>query len=192
MEEVSVVQSVVGTQTSIFQSLLSLTRETGQGERSGALDEPARATQVSSSRMAHPSNLSSRPRDMEISYTGNYQSESARRMIPGPPDHVSASVVAMRGQTRSHAYDRGAPSYAHDYSEVPAYGYFIADDSSSDFKLASTDAGGYRVLLLNECLQFLAGRKSDFSGFRDVAIFLKQAVRPPSMLFTQLKLHPFY
>lgn len=75
----------------------------------------------------------------------------------------------------SHVRDR---SYSHDRDAVVGY-YDETPYIASvpvDFKLASTDPGGYRVLLLNECLRLLAGRKRDISGFRGWASFLEKVV----------------
>lgn len=69
------------------------------------------------------------------------------------------------------SYNRSHTRYDEDTNDI---------DSSqlTDFKLASTDLGGYRDLLLNECLGFLARREKDFFSFQDWALGLEREVRP--------------
>ncbi|KAI0097925.1 hypothetical protein GGR51DRAFT_577712 [Nemania sp. FL0031] len=153
-EEISVVQRIIDTQTSIFQSLLSFARETGQGQRPGAPDEPTRGT------YPPPVYPADSRYQSDVAYYGYGSSQT--RITPRyyePPSHT----VVDREQPSSHYY------------EVPTY--ITANNPSTDFKLASTDPGGYRVLLLNECLQFLARRERDFSGFRSWASFLERVNR---------------
>ncbi|KAF3762955.1 putative Mg2+ transporter [Cryphonectria parasitica EP155] len=166
-EEISVVQRIVDTQTSIFQSLLSFTRETGQ-------DEPARGGY---SAPVHHADSRYRTRDRNTSDTVYHYRDSGRTRIPASeyrealPDR-SQYGPSSRERTRSHSYEGDEPTM---YYSVPPY--VAANDPSTGFNLASTDPGGYRVLLLNECLQFLAGRDRDFAGFRGWASFLEKVNR---------------
>ncbi|KAI1370582.1 hypothetical protein F4677DRAFT_457763 [Hypoxylon crocopeplum] len=168
MKEILVVQRIVKTQTSIFWSLGSFVEqaeETDQGERSGE---------------AYPSGpahyIDSRDQFRQSSNARYYARESTRARMPsdyreGPIQYSSYLPPQPRSRTRSYAREEPAPYY---YEEGLSY---VAANPPPSFELASTDPGGYRVLLQNECLQFLAGRERDFSGFRGWAASLRDANR---------------
>ncbi|RYO78437.1 hypothetical protein DL766_001500 [Monosporascus sp. MC13-8B] len=173
MEEISVVQRIIDAQTSVFQSLLSFAPETGRGEGPGVLDEPSRGTYLTP---VH--HTDSRHRSKESSDTIYYARESTRPRMrsdyrEGPTEHSSYDPSSSQIRSRARSYEREEPT-AYYYDEILTY---VAANPPTDFKLASTDPGGYRVLLLNECLQFLAGRERDFSGFRGWASFLEKVNR---------------
>jgi hypothetical protein len=116
-----------------------------------------------------------------------------------PVPYYQASPYQTQSTSRSRSYSREHDAYYVQgvstsidpyYQEPPVQVYYSSVDPPADFKLAPTDPDGFRVLLLNECLQFLAGRERDFAGFRSWASFLEKVVRlhlfisfiPPSAL----------
>jgi hypothetical protein len=106
----------------------------------------------------------------EDDYTPSYQAN---------PFYIATqSSSRSRSYSREHdAYPQGVSTMDHYYQEGPVQVYYNSADPPADFKLAPTDPDGFRVLLLNECLHFLAGRERDFSGFRSWASFLEKVVR---------------
>jgi len=172
MEEISVVQRIIDTQTSFFQGLLSVARETARSERPNVLDEPSRETHLMPVNQADP-----RHRSRESTRTRMPAYYLERRTEPS-----SYYASPSHARSRARSYEREEPSTYYD--DGPTYG---PPNPRTDFQLASTDPGGYRILFINECLQFLAGRERDFSDFRSWASFLERRVRPflslPVLLF---------
>lgn len=84
---------------------------------------------------------------------------------------------------RSYEYDR--PRYYRDnrthagYYEEEPYVYHTATQSNPDFKLAPTDAGGFRKLFAEECFRHIERRKREFGEFRYQATFLEEEVCKP-------------
>ncbi|KAK5656101.1 hypothetical protein OQA88_5240 [Cercophora sp. LCS_1] len=157
LEEISIIQRIIGDQSSIFKSLMSY---------AGA--DPGSGNQVPRRSEHTPIYLHTRkresPRD-DFEYTPYYQQ---------PPASHS------RSRSRSGSYERDPstqfPTQSDNYYEAPVVLHNLIDPPE-DFKLAPTDSEGFRVLLLNECLHFLAGRERDFSGFRSWASFLEKVNR---------------
>ncbi|KXX79338.1 hypothetical protein MMYC01_204552 [Madurella mycetomatis] len=89
-----------------------------------------------------------------------------------PDEHMPYYSSVSHSRSRPRSYSREEP--ATQYYETLTYD---PTNPSADFKLAPTDPDGYRVLLLNECLHFLAGRERDFSGFRGWASLLSRVNR---------------
>jgi hypothetical protein len=114
------------------------------------------------------------------------------RYYPGhrnvEPEYKPYYPRARVGAVRSRSYVPEEDPEAHYYYESPTFGLTT---SATHFQLDPTDPGGYRVLLLNECIDFLSGRQRDFSGFREWASSLEQVVRFPLLPPTSLLLPPW-
>lgn len=65
--------------------------------------------------------------------------------------------------------------------------YYDTTQSNPDFKLAPTDAGGYRKLFTEECFRHIDRRKREFGEFRYQASLLEEEVcAPPQPVHLEL------
>ena len=167
MEEISVIQQVIRKQISIFQSLLKFTQEMDRDESLSAPNGSSHRVNSGPVQQYDPgshsrSTYNSVNNTREISYSSIDRGEESYSY----PRRSSID----RDQDRSYSHRRQAAYY----DDTPDY--FAAADPMIGFKLEPTDPGGYRVLLLNECLGLLGGRREDFSGFKGWAANLERVV----------------
>lgn len=120
--------------------------------------------------------LSRRERSRVKSSPRNYELEVRSHMhdVEYPRSEVHA-------RSRYQDYDRENRTHAGFYDEAP-YVYHTAAQSSPDFKLAPTDAGGFRKLFAEECFRHVERRKREFGEFRYQATLLEEEVRAPLRL----------
>ncbi|KAK4236126.1 hypothetical protein C8A03DRAFT_17193 [Achaetomium macrosporum] len=155
LEEISVVKRILGAQASVFQSLLSFALETDPGVVDSAprMHSNHRAREMServlySHARTHPSH-----RDEATERTPYYPRTGIR---------IVRSRPYSREDAETHYYETPAPDLVN---------------TASHFQLDPTDPGGYRVLLLDECIGFLSARERDFSDFQGWALSLEQVNR---------------
>ncbi|KAK1758176.1 hypothetical protein QBC47DRAFT_410891 [Echria macrotheca] len=162
LEEISIMQRIIGTQISIFELLMSLVQ--------GA--DPGSVNQTSARLFAdrRPWYIQTIPRDVGTRDTRDDPADDY------DPNYLYPSISHPRATSRSYRDDpptRVITTHrTRHYSQSPEY-----DSVNPDFKLQPTDPDGFRALLLNECLSFLAGRERDFAGFRSWASFLEKVNR---------------
>ncbi|KAK3385827.1 hypothetical protein B0H63DRAFT_394118 [Podospora didyma] len=149
VEEISVIQRTLEMQFSVFESLMAYAQNATQDSTRLDIQQQVTMTRERS----HP------------------RQHSAHHHYHPPPVY----------QSPIYSNDRGGDSYRdRDYIDGGNPTYVEGDISSSSldyFKVAPTDPGGYRVLLVDECLQFLSGRVRDFQGFRSQAFQLEKVNR---------------
>ena len=58
-----------------------------------------------------------------------------------------------------------------------------------DFRLEPTDSGGYRTLLIKECVDLLERKRRDFKDFHDQAVNLGRLVSDPMVNGKKKKEH---
>ncbi|KAK0652573.1 hypothetical protein B0T16DRAFT_103189 [Cercophora newfieldiana] len=171
LEEIAIIQRMISAQTSVFESLMGFAQAgAGPGNSNQAsrfVYQPDRPTETTGRRSG----------DMPTHF------QAIRRELPRTelvedytPYYRSTSHNHHASHYSHYRDDRDPPSQIQRdyYYDTPMYNPF---NPPEDFKLAPTDPDGFRVLLLNECLHFLAGRERDFSGFRSWASFLEKVNR---------------
>src|SRR5262249_31318670 len=146
----SIIQKTLDTQMNIFKSLVKYSRSLGLNARAEAAEGP------SPELIDNPTRSRSRDR-------------LGSRLASNP---VHSSSFFDRSRARYRSYDREPATY---YEEELAYN--TANAFTPDFKLASTDPGGFRDLLLNECRLHLGRRIREFFEFQSQAVQLEELVR---------------
>ncbi|KAK3307749.1 uncharacterized protein B0T15DRAFT_522460 [Chaetomium strumarium] len=160
-EEISVVKRVISVQASVFESLFSFAQET----ETGAVNAAPRMHSGNRARdVPGPVRIVDR-----VNFRGRHRAGHRYHAAEYKPYYPRARA----GAVRSRSYPDEDPE-VHYYYETPTFGL---TDSATHFQLDPTDPGGYRILLLTECIDFLSGRERDFSDFRDWALSLEQVNR---------------
>ncbi|KAI1661526.1 hypothetical protein F4813DRAFT_386056 [Daldinia decipiens] len=171
-EEISAIDRVVVAQESVFQSLRSFTQEMSRGER---LFEPNRENY---SMQAYESDPTYRPKESSEGYYTQRPSRRSQQTRSRSKLRRYYDRVTSRTPRNHDSYETAAPGYIHEtqryYDPVLIYD---AEDLPTDFKLASTDQGGYRILFLNECCWLLDGRKDEFNNLKYRVFSLKRTNR---------------
>jgi len=143
----------------IFESLAKYSRSLGLNARAKAAEGP------SPELIDNPTRWRSRDRS-----GSRYETSLNYRRLAS--NSVQASSFFDRSRSTYRSYDREPATY---YEEEQAYN--TANEFTLDFKLASTDPGGFRDLLLQECLLHLGRRTKEFFEFQSQAVQLQEVVR---------------
>lgn len=172
-EEITVVQNTILHQASLFKSLMDFDHEARGIERPGGLKE----TQTPTSFVPLPSGMHSQLQSQTTARPsfnggeGGYNAFATPRA--GPPYTVVDRLASNR-----HAAFQATPGYAT-AGNYNGEGLIPVGNRPSGFRLEPTDSGGYRTLLIKECVDLLDRKRRDFTDFHDQAMNLGKLVRDP-------------
>ncbi|KAJ0117452.1 hypothetical protein J7T55_003866 [Diaporthe amygdali] len=174
-QEITVIQKTLDAQHRIMDVLETNSKpQVASNEYMTSMDNPNigyesyRSRVESSSRRNSPRSRSS-PRTIDVSVRSPmYNAENTRSHT-----YARSRYQDNDFSNRTVTYDRDNRTHSAYYDE-DAQVYYDTTQSNPDFKLAPTDAGGYRKLFTEECFRHIDRRKREFGEFRYQASLLEE------------------